>query len=249
MMGLWLMKITSSQQRRKNRRGWLGILRHNSNGWEFRSTVMAKAELASAFYSQCTQGRKVTKPPAMLFREPGSSPSSRLRLAFAHPIFLFPFSPGLLGGTLGWCGSSLHHLQLHLLPPSQNLLGETRHFQRFWARGGLGRARGPPATVGGASFPTDPAERDVWEGVAEPPPRPKEELGKTLASILETALVQMSISPLPSPPSFLLGELKLTHLPGRCTVVAQSTCCHPALPMSNGFPILGENAIKSKPPV
>lgn len=111
--------------------------------------------------SECTQDRKEHKPPAMLFRDPGSSPSSKLRLVFAHTILLFPFSPGLLGRSPDWGSSSLHHLQLHPLPASQNLLGETRHLQRLRAGGGLGRARGPAAAVGGASLPTDPAEGDV----------------------------------------------------------------------------------------
>lgn len=140
VMGLSLVKITQLSTEEERQRGWLGIFRHNSNGRELRSTAMAKAELASAFCSQCAQGRKEHKPPAMLFRYPGSSAPSKLRLVFAHPILLFPFSPGLLGGSPGWGSSSLHHLQLHPLPTSQNLLGETRHLQRLRAGGGLGRA-------------------------------------------------------------------------------------------------------------
>lgn len=91
------------------------------------------------------------------------------RKTFAHPILLFLFSPGLLGGPSDRGSSSFHPLQLHPLPTVQNLLGETCHLQGLGARGGLGRARGPPAAVGGAALTADPAEGDVREGVAEPP--------------------------------------------------------------------------------
>lgn len=121
-------------------------------------------------------------PPALLGMLPGISirkehvqsrsrggSDQRCRKTFAHPILLFLFSPGLLGRPPRRGSSSFHRLQLHPLPTIQNLLGETRHLQGFGARGGLGRARGPSAAVGGAPLPAEPAKGDVGEGVAKPP--------------------------------------------------------------------------------
>lgn len=128
---------------------------------------MAKAELASASHSQCIQGRREHSPPGLPFRDAGFSRSSTLRLGFKHPTLAFPFPPGLLGGPPGWGSRSLHHLQLHPVPASQDLLGETRHLQGLRARGGLGRARGPAAAVGGAALPTEPPQGDVREGLTQ----------------------------------------------------------------------------------
>lgn len=51
---------------------------------------MAKAELASACCSQGTWGRKGHKPPAMLFRDPGSSPPNSVWFLLTL-FFSFPF--------------------------------------------------------------------------------------------------------------------------------------------------------------
>lgn len=154
VMGPSLMKVTQLSEEE----GQKGMVRYVQMGVQVSSDGQSRA---AAFCSQRTQNKLL----AMLLRGPGSSPSSKLTLAFAHPI---PFSPGLLGGPPGRGGSRLHHLQLHPLPTSQKLLGETRHLQGPGAGGGLGGARGAAAAVGGAALPAGPAEGHVREGVARP---------------------------------------------------------------------------------
>lgn len=176
------------------------------------------------------------------------SPSS-FRLGFAHPTLTFPFPSGLLGGSPGWGSSSFHHLQLHPVPTSQDLLRETRHLQGLRARGGLGRARGPAAAVGGAALPTEPAKGDVREGLAQTSPQDKRGAGEHSASVPEPVLGQCLASPLsPFISASSFEELKLALLLGRCTGMVQPTSSCPALPMANSCLMLGGYAIKSKPP-
>lgn len=209
---------------------------------------MAKAELASAFCSQCTQARKEHKPLTMLFRDHGSSPSSKLRLDFCSLNSSFPPSPRS-SGWAPWLGqqqppSSTITSSFHKPKPSQRDSPSSKASSQ--------RRTGQSARSGGGSrwsfTPHRPCRGGCLRRCRQTSPQAGRGAGENSGIRFRGGACSDECFASPLSPFIFAEGLKLAHPLGRCTAMAQPTSCHPALPVADGFLVLGKNAIKSKPP-